>query len=82
MIEVLVEAVVWLLFEGLWRLPLRVWVPVGFVVLGVVATNAAFAATGPTRPMLFALTGACMVLSPVALFLWPTSPRRPPSRRR
>ncbi|HEY0024105.1 MAG TPA: hypothetical protein VGB24_14385 [Longimicrobium sp.] len=82
MIELVVEVVVWLLLEGLWRLPLRLWVSVGLVAVGVVATNAAFEATGPTRPMLFALTGACLVLSPASLILWANSPRRPRPRRR
>lgn len=81
MLELVVEGVVWLLLEGHWRLPLRLWVSVGLIVLGVVAVNEAFAAAGSTRPMLFALTGACLVLSPVALFLWPNS-RKPPRRRR
>lgn len=85
MIELLLEGVVWLLVEGLssgFRIPLRVWVPVGLVALGIVAMNMAFAAAEPTRSMLFALTGASLVLSPVALFVLPISPRRPRRRVR
>lgn len=85
MIELVVEGVLWLLVEGLssgFRIPLRVWVPMGTIALGIVAMNMAFAAAEPTRSMLFALTGVCLVLSLVAVFLWPPRPRRPPSRRR
>jgi hypothetical protein len=82
MIEVVVEGVVWLLLEGLWRLPLRLWLSVGLIALGAVATNAAFEATGPTRLMLFALTGLCLVLSPVSLILWTNRPQPPRPRRR
>jgi hypothetical protein len=82
MIELVVEVVVWLLFEGLWRLPLRLWLSVGLIALGVVATNAAFEATGSTRSMLFVLTGACLLLSPVSLILWTNRPQSPRPRRR
>jgi hypothetical protein len=89
LVELVVEGVLSVLFEGLCsgfghipRIPLRVWVPMGLVALGIVAMNMAFAAAEPTRSMLFALTGACVVLSPVALVLWPNSPRRPRPRRR
>jgi len=79
MIELLLEGVLWVLLEGLGSvlgaIPFRVWASIGLVALGVVATNMAFAATGPTRPMLFALTGVCLVLSPASLFLWPRPPR-------
>jgi hypothetical protein len=69
-------------FESLRRLSGRGWVSLGFVALGAAAFSKAADSTGDATAILLVLTGAGLVLSPVALFLWLEKPKRPPPRRR
>lgn len=76
LVELLLEGVLRMLFEGLGSvlgaIPFRVWASMGLVALGIGAMNMAFAGTGSTRLVCFVLSGVCLVLSPVPLLL----PRR------
>ncbi|HEX8320210.1 hypothetical protein [Longimicrobium sp.] len=83
MLEIVGEGVVWLVSEVvglvvgdiLTSIPWRVWVSAGLVALGVMAMGKACAGTEPSHATLLFLAGIGLVVSPVALFLWPSPPR-------
>jgi hypothetical protein len=83
MLDIFGEGAVWLVCEVLelvvgdvlTSIPWRVWVSAGLVALGFMAMAKACAGAGPTHGMLLFATGIGLVLSPVALFLWPGPPR-------
>jgi hypothetical protein len=53
----------------------RVWFTLGVVGAGVFAITRAVADERPGHPAVLFLAGASLLLSPVALFLWPDPPR-------